>query len=135
MFFCIHVLGGIAVSQHRPDDWMQKYLPWQQPLLKRDSVVLQRVPLQQPLSLPGEGLPVLGSLFSPDGRLELVVMQNTEGLAYRVEKDGVEIVNPSALGLIVDNNVMLSNGLTVLSQAYDAKLESVDLLYGEKKTL
>ena len=133
MFFCIHVLGGIAVSQHRPDDWMQKYLPWQQPLLKRDSVVLQRVPLLQPLFLPGEGLPVLGSLFSPDGRLELVVMHNETGLAYQVKRDDVEIVKTSLLGLTINDQVLLCGGLAVQQQTRNEHLEKVELLYGEKR--
>ena len=133
LFFCIHVLGGIAVSQHRTEEWIQKYLPWQQHLLKRDSVVLQKMPLQQPLSLPGDGLPVLGSLFSPDGRLELVVMHGAEGLAYRVKKDGVEIIRPSALGLAINDGVVMSGGLAIHQQIQDNKLEPIDLLYGEKR--
>ncbi len=134
LMFWSFVLGcGMAVSQQRPDDWLQKYLPWQQSVLTRDTVGLQSTPVKSPLALPVGDLPVLGSLLSPDGRLELVVMHDETGLAYQVKRDDVEIVKTSLLGLTINDQVLLCGGLVVQQQTRNEHLEKVALLYGEKR--
>lgn len=133
IFLCSFLCNWVAVSQSRHDDWLQKYLPWQQAVLKHDSLPQMTAPLQIPLALPMDEIPVLGSLFSPDGRLELVVMHNESGLAYQVKRDGIVIVKPSMLGLTINNGVVLSGDLAIHQQKRDVKLELVNLLYGEKR--
>lgn len=113
--------------------WLQKYLPWQQAVLTSDSVGFQRIPVQSPLPLSMDGLPPLGSLFSPDGRLELVLMHDESGFAYHVKKDGIVIVKPSMLGLTINNGVVLSGDLAIFQQKRDVKQELVNLLYGETR--
>ena len=71
------------------------------------------------------------SIDSPDGKIKLVFEIVDGELKYDIKKNSQQIVNPSSLGLILQDNLNLGNEVQLKNFEVDEFNETWTPLYGE----
>lgn len=75
-------------------------------------------------------------MFSPDGKIELVFSKEATSseYLYSVMYEGEQIITPSSLGFLLDNEINILDGAKLASIEKTAKDETWEPVYGEKNT-
>ncbi len=72
-------------------------------------------------------------LTSPDGTLEVIIDQDNRHLLYRVNRDGLSVINRSKLGFIVSDGLQLGKGAEATSRHTSSFDETWEQPWGETR--